>query len=275
MDTTFVPHQITLRSGHRALVRALRPDDGPGLAEAFEQLSETSRYRRFFTAKPHLSEQTLAFLTDIDHHDHEALVAVAPGSGQLVGVARFIRIPAEPDQAEIAVTVSDSWQRRGLGTALLRELAQRAAEAGIGYFVAEILAENQPMLTLAHQLGDTETTCHGTTVSARIDLTAATEQAGVPGHDGYDLLRAAACGECIGLPAVLRACLDLSGKIVATLLVPVSAFGDAPGQAGPSSLPWRLVGDEHLVGVPGGLGQRPAVVILPYRRGDRIALCRR
>ena len=77
------------------LVRALRRDDAPGLAEAFEQLSETSRYRRFFTAKPHLSEQTLAFLTDVDHHDHEALVAVAPDSGQLVGVARFIRIPGE------------------------------------------------------------------------------------------------------------------------------------------------------------------------------------
>ena len=46
------------------LVRALRPDDAPGLAEAFEQLSETSRYRLFFTAKPHLSEQTLAFLTE-------------------------------------------------------------------------------------------------------------------------------------------------------------------------------------------------------------------
>jgi len=132
MDTTLVPHWITLRSGHRVLVRALRPDDAPGLAEAFEQLSETSRYRRFFTGKPHLSEQTLAYLTDIDHHDHEALVAVAPDSGQLVGVARFIRIPREPDQAEMAVTVADSWQRRGLGTALPRELAQRAARRTSG-----------------------------------------------------------------------------------------------------------------------------------------------
>ena len=126
------------------LVRAICPDDAPGLAEAYEQLSETSRYRRFFAAKPHLSEQSLAYFTNVDHHDHEALIAVAPGSGQLVGVTRFIRDPRQPDQAEVAVTVIDSWQRRGLGTVLLRELAQRAAEEGIRHFTAEILADNRP-----------------------------------------------------------------------------------------------------------------------------------
>ena len=234
MDTTLVPHQVTLRSGHQALVRPLRPDDGPGLAEAFEQLSETSRYRRFFAVKPRLSERTLAFLTDVDHHDHEALVALAPGSGQLVGISRFIRIPGEPDLAEVAVTVTDSWQRRGLGAVLLRELAQRAAEEGIRQFTAEILAENRAMLTLAHRLGPAETTYSGSTVSARIDLTAATEQAGTFSYDGYDLLRAAARGEFIGLPAVLRVWLDLSEKIIATLLLPVRALCDTSRQAAPT-----------------------------------------
>jgi len=160
------------------LIRTLRPEDGPSLARGFEQLSETSRHRRFFTVMPHLSEQALAYLTAVDHHDHEALVAVAPGSGQLVGVARFIRNPREPDHAELAVTVIDSWQRRGVGTALLRELAQRAAEEGIRYFAAEILADNRPVLTLMHRLGGAETTCSGAVVSARIDLTAVTDQAG-------------------------------------------------------------------------------------------------
>ena len=231
MDTTLVPYRITLRSGHRVLIRALRPDDALGLAEAFEQLSETSRYRRFFTAKPHLSEQSLAFFTDVDHHDHEALVAVTPGSGQLVGVARFIRKPREPDQAEVAITVIDSWKRRGLGTALLRELAQRAAAEGIRHFTADILAENRPMLTLARQLGAAETTSHGSTVSARIDLPAATEQPGTLSYDAHDLLRAAARGEFIGLPAVLRGWLDLSEKITTPLLVPVSAFCNTSRQA--------------------------------------------
>jgi len=206
------------------LVRAVRPEDAPGFAEAFEQLSETSRYRRFFTVKPRLSEQSLAFFTDVDHHDHEALVAVAPGSGQLVGVARFIRNPEEPDQAEVAVTVIDAWQQRGVGTVLLRELAQRAAEEGIRHFTAEILAENRPMLNLARRLGPAETASRGTTVSARIDLPPATEQEDTSSYDGYDLLRAAARGEFLGLPPVLRGWLDLSEKIIETLLVPVSAF---------------------------------------------------
>jgi GNAT superfamily N-acetyltransferase len=179
-----------------------------------------------------LSEQTLAFLTAVDHDNHEALVATVPGSGHLVGVARFIRIPRQPDQAEVAVTVIDSWQRRGLGTALLRKLAHGAAEEGVRCFTADILAENQPMLTLARQLGDTETTRHGGTVSARIDLTAATEteQARAPGCGCHDLLRAASRGEFIGLPAVLRGWLDLSEKIIVTLLVPVSAFCNASRQ---------------------------------------------
>ena len=109
---------VTLKLGVQAT-----PQE-PGLAEAYDQLSQTSRYRRFFTGKPHLSEQSLGYFTDVDHRDHEALVAVVPGSGQLVGVARYIRIPGQPDQAEVAITVLDSWQRRGLGTVLLRELAQ-------------------------------------------------------------------------------------------------------------------------------------------------------
>ena len=207
-------------------IRAVRSDDGPGLAEAFEQLSETSRYRRFFSVKPYLSEQCLAYFTDVDHRDHEALVAVAPDSGKLVGVARFIRDPREPDQAEVAVTVIDSWQRRGLGTALLHNLAQRAAQEDIREFTADILAENRPMLTLARRLGQAETTSNGTTVSARIDLTEATEQEA--GTEGYDLLRAAARGECIGLPTKMREWMDLSEKFIATLFVPVSAFFGTP-----------------------------------------------
>ena len=171
----------------------------------------------------------------MDHHDHEALVAVAPGSGQLVGVARFLRNPEEPDQAEAALTVIDSWQQRGLGTALLRELAQRAADEGIRHFTAEILAENRPMLTLARRLGPAETTFDGTTVSARIDLTPGAEQADtLPPRRLRSAARRGA-RECTGLPPVLRGFLDRSEKVIDTLLVPVSAFCGQE-RAGRSSL---------------------------------------
>ena len=217
------------------LIRTLHPGDGPGLAEAFEQLSETSRYRRFFAVKPRLSEESVAFFTDVDHRDHEALAAMTPDSRQLVGVARFIRNSGKPDQAEVAVTVIDSWQRRGLATVLLCELAQRAAAEGIRHFTAEILAENRPMLTLVRRLEQADTSFHGTTVSALIELPASAKQSATFSHDGYDLLRAAARGEFIGLPAVLLGWLDLSEKVIATLMAPVSAFCDASGQAAPAA----------------------------------------
>jgi RimJ/RimL family protein N-acetyltransferase len=242
MDTTLVSRRIALRSGHQVVMRALRPDDAPGLADAFDRLSASSRYRRFFAAKPRLSEEFLAYLTAVDHRDHEALIALAPGSGRLVGVARFIRLPEQPDQAEVAVTVVDAWQRRGVGTILLRELARRAAEEGIRLFVAEILADNRPMLTLARRLGDAEITGHGSTVSARIDLSGADGRAGIPSHDWRGLLRAAACGQYLILPGVLREWLGLPAKIIVTWLVPVSAVRDSFRQAASHDRDRRLAG---------------------------------
>ena len=163
--------RFRLRSGHTVLIRPIRSDDAPALAAAVEQLSEQSRYRRFHTHLPRLNAQMLTYLTDIDHHDHEALVALAPGSGDIVGVARFIRDTTTPDTAELAIVVADAWHRRGLGTLLIRQLTRCAAEVGIDHFTAEILAENTPTLALVHRLGDAELTDHGPTTTARMDNT--------------------------------------------------------------------------------------------------------
>ena len=94
------------------LVRAIAPEDRDELAAGFERLSPESRYRRFFGAMPRLSSRDLDRLTQVDHHDHEALVAVEEASGRGVAVARFVR--TQPDEAEPAVVVADDWQRRGL-----------------------------------------------------------------------------------------------------------------------------------------------------------------
>jgi RimJ/RimL family protein N-acetyltransferase len=145
--------EVELRDGSRAEIRPLGPDDRAGLAAGFERLSELSRYRRFLSPTDHLSARQLEYLTDIDHHDHEALVAIETSSRHGVGVSRFVRDGEHPHEAEFAVAVADDWQRRGLGTALLRLLAARAQEEGITRFTGLVSGENRPMRQLLEQLG--------------------------------------------------------------------------------------------------------------------------
>src|SRR5215208_732410 len=142
-----------LRDGRQIVVRPIRPDDRAELAAGMERLSPESRYRRFFTPASRLSASQLRYLTEVDHHDHEALVAVQPETGHGIGVARFVRSPADRELAEVAVAVADSWQGRGVATALLDHLTERARDEGIHRFSAEILAENQPMLELIDEVG--------------------------------------------------------------------------------------------------------------------------
>lgn len=80
-------------------------------------MSPESRYRRFLAARDRLSEAELDYLTRVDHHDHEALVALVLETQEGVGLARFVRLPEDPEDAEVAIAVADAWQRRGVGTA--------------------------------------------------------------------------------------------------------------------------------------------------------------
>ncbi|MDQ2897708.1 MAG: GNAT family N-acetyltransferase [Actinomycetota bacterium] len=126
-------------------IRPIRADDGVRLRASHARLSPESRYRRFLGAKPTLTESDARYLVEVDGRDHVALVATAPvdgADGEIIAVARFVRLPDEPDTAEFAIVVADAYQRRGLATELLRDLAAVATERDITRFRATMLADN-------------------------------------------------------------------------------------------------------------------------------------
>ncbi len=131
-----------LRDGSRVLIRRIQGTDAPLLADGFSRLSADSRWMRFLSAKKELSPKELRYFTEVDHHDHEALGALSHADGRGVGIARYIRDADNPQTAEIAVTIVDDWQRRGLGTELLTQLSDRARQEGIRCFTALVAADN-------------------------------------------------------------------------------------------------------------------------------------
>jgi len=144
---------VVLRDGSQVQIRPVRGSDAPLLADGFARLSARSRQQRFLSPKHSLSAAELRFLTEVDHHDHEAIGALSPADGRGVGIARYIRDPGDPEAAEIAVTIADDWQGRGLGTELLARLSDRARQEGICRFTATIAYGNAAMATLLQNMG--------------------------------------------------------------------------------------------------------------------------
>ncbi len=137
---------VALSDGARIELRPIRASDHDLLVAGFERLSARSRYQRFLAPMDDLPDAMVHYLTEVDHHDHEAVVAIDPVSGRGVGVARFVRLEDRPYVAEAAVTVADDWQGRGVGTLLLAALAARAREEDVQTFTAVLLAANREML---------------------------------------------------------------------------------------------------------------------------------
>jgi GNAT superfamily N-acetyltransferase len=142
---------IVLRDGAHVRVRQGHRSDRELLLRGFKRLSPESRYRRFLAPTVELSEPTVHYLTEIDHHEHEAMIALDEETGEGVGVARYVRDHDHPDTAEVAVTVIDDWQGRGVGTLLLEVISARARAEGITHFTALILAANKEMMDLLHE----------------------------------------------------------------------------------------------------------------------------
>jgi RimJ/RimL family protein N-acetyltransferase len=144
--------RVVLRDGSKVVIRQVHRDDAPLLADGFARLGPESRRLRFLRRKDELSAAELRYFTDVDHHDHEALGALDHAAGGGVGIARYVRDASDPQSAEIALTVVDDWQGRGLGTELLAQLSSRARAEGIRRFTALVSADNAAMTALLRRL---------------------------------------------------------------------------------------------------------------------------
>jgi RimJ/RimL family protein N-acetyltransferase len=136
------------------LIRPIRPTDAAGLRDGFGRLGLRSRRLRFLGSKPSLSDTEVAYFTEVDHELHEALVAVDTVGDTGIGVARFIRDPLVPEVADVAITVVDDWQGRGVGSELLRQLTDLAGCRGVRRFTALVSADNLRMRRMLARMAD-------------------------------------------------------------------------------------------------------------------------
>jgi RimJ/RimL family protein N-acetyltransferase len=142
-----------LRDGSRLEVRALKPEDRDGLVAAAGRSSGETLALRFFSPKHGFTEKEIQFYTNVDFVSHVALVAVVEQAGKplIVGGGRYI--VAQPGRAEIAFTVEDAHQGRGIASLLLRHLTKIARAAGLTELFAEVLPDNAPMLKVFERSG--------------------------------------------------------------------------------------------------------------------------
>lgn len=148
--------QVALRDGTDAFVVPLERTDRAALVAEFETLSPESQRRRFLAPVRHLSDAMLEHLVDdVDGVDHIALVLcveTSPGVYDPVALARMVRYADVTDAADVAVTVKDAWQGRGVATVLL-EVLMRRRPAGVDRIVTEVLRDNPASLGMLRRLG--------------------------------------------------------------------------------------------------------------------------
>jgi acyl-CoA hydrolase/GNAT superfamily N-acetyltransferase len=145
-------HQELLGGGETVLVRPVRMSDEKGLQDLFYGLSSESVHQRFMGHKSAYPHTEMQRLTDSDYAASMALVVREPGTGEIVAMARYDVAPAT-GLGDIAFVVRDAWQRRGLGTLLMRRMSEAGRANGLRGFYADVLGSNRGMLMVFQQSG--------------------------------------------------------------------------------------------------------------------------
>jgi RimJ/RimL family protein N-acetyltransferase len=151
--------ETQLDNGIHVAARFQTPDDSDALVGGFLLLSETSLVRRFMGPKTHLTRRDLDQLVGgVDQVNHVALFLVwhRHEFDILIGEGRFIRLPDDPTDADVAVTIADEAQGMGAARFLVRVLADLALERGVERFVADMLPYNEAAHRLVLSVGEVE-----------------------------------------------------------------------------------------------------------------------
>ncbi|MGW1052330.1 bifunctional acetate--CoA ligase family protein/GNAT family N-acetyltransferase [Streptomyces sp. NPDC001118] len=152
---------VVLRDGGTARIRPITVDDADRLVSFYEQVSDESKYYRFFAPYPRLSAKDVHRFTHHDFVDRVGLAATI--GGEFIATVRYDRIGADglpasapADEAEVAFLVQDAHQGRGVASALLEHIAAVARERGIRRFAAEVLPANSKMIKVFTDAGYTQ-----------------------------------------------------------------------------------------------------------------------
>ncbi|MEU3517824.1 GNAT family N-acetyltransferase [Streptomyces sp. NPDC006654] len=152
---------VVLRDGGTARIRPITVDDADRLVSFYEQVSDESKYYRFFAPYPRLSAKDVHRFTHHDFVDRVGLAATI--GGEFIATVRYDRIGADgtpasapADEAEVAFLVQDAHQGRGVASALLEHIAAVARERGIRRFAAEVLPANSRMIKVFTDAGYTQ-----------------------------------------------------------------------------------------------------------------------
>jgi CRP-like cAMP-binding protein len=145
------PIEMTVRDGARFSLRPVLPGDLERAVHGPVEFSSETIYRRFQSVRP--TESLMRYLFEVDYVDHFVWVMTDGVDGPAVADARFVRDPEDPGLAEVAFTVGDAYQGRGIGSALMGALAIAAHCDGVGRFSARVLADNYPMRQILDRFG--------------------------------------------------------------------------------------------------------------------------